>query len=188
MNLNRYLGTLLIAALLFFAPACSTAPENSTNTNAPQTDSAQRKDGTTNTNSNIIQNADGQTVAVLPAPIPQATSTTIAPSVAPSADAPKISLPLSKIDFGTQPKGKKVTRFIELKNSGHSPLNIESVSPSCGCTTVDFPKVLAPGKGGRIKVQVDTGQAVGPHTKSVTIKSNDPTQPSVQVELNFTVK
>ena len=53
---------------------------------------------------------------------------------------------------------------------------------------MDFPKVLPPGKAGTIKVKVDTGTGVGPHTKSVTIKSNDPVQPTLKVDLTFTVK
>jgi hypothetical protein len=53
---------------------------------------------------------------------------------------------------------------------------------------VDFPKVLPPGKAGTIKVKVETGTAPGEHTKSVTIKSNDPSEPSVTVNLVFTTK
>jgi hypothetical protein len=53
---------------------------------------------------------------------------------------------------------------------------------------VDFPKVLQPGKAGKIKVKVDTGKGAGPHTKTVTIKSNDPQEKSVIVEFSFTVK
>ena len=53
---------------------------------------------------------------------------------------------------------------------------------------MDFPKVLSPGKAGSIKVKVDTGTAPGEHSKSVTIKSNDPLQPSVKVEFMFTTK
>jgi hypothetical protein len=53
---------------------------------------------------------------------------------------------------------------------------------------VDFPKVLPPGKAGNIKIKLETGHSPGQHTKSVTIKSNDPDQPSVQIDLAFTVK
>jgi hypothetical protein len=53
---------------------------------------------------------------------------------------------------------------------------------------VDFTKVLPPGKAGQIKVKVETGTTPGLHVKSVTIKSNDPAQPSLQVDLSFDVK
>jgi hypothetical protein len=53
---------------------------------------------------------------------------------------------------------------------------------------VDFPKVLRPGQAGIIKVKVETGKSPGPHTKSVTIKSNDPNDPSRIVQFEFDVK
>jgi hypothetical protein len=53
---------------------------------------------------------------------------------------------------------------------------------------VDFPKVLRPGQAGKIKVKVETGKDPGPHVKSVTIKSNDPVDPSHIVQFVFDVK
>lgn len=53
---------------------------------------------------------------------------------------------------------------------------------------MDFPKVLRPGQVGQIKVKVETGKDPGPHTKSVTIKSNDPDDPSHVVQFEFDVK
>jgi hypothetical protein len=53
---------------------------------------------------------------------------------------------------------------------------------------VDSPKVLRPGQAGSIKVKVDTGKAPGPHVKSVTIRTNDPNDPSVMVQFAFDVK
>jgi hypothetical protein len=53
---------------------------------------------------------------------------------------------------------------------------------------VDFPKVLRPGQAGKIKVKVETGKSPGEHVKSVTIKSNDPSDPSHMVQFAFDVK
>lgn len=53
---------------------------------------------------------------------------------------------------------------------------------------MDFPKVLRPGQAGTIKVKVETGKNPGPHTKSVTIKSNDPNDPSHILQFSFDVK
>jgi hypothetical protein len=53
---------------------------------------------------------------------------------------------------------------------------------------VDFPRVLPPGKAGKIKVKLNTGHSPGEHVKTVTIRSNDPEQPSVVVELVVNVK
>jgi hypothetical protein len=53
---------------------------------------------------------------------------------------------------------------------------------------VDFPKVLRPGQAGAIKVKVETGKSSGEHVKSVTIKTNDPSDPSHIVQFRFDVK
>ena len=53
---------------------------------------------------------------------------------------------------------------------------------------MDFPKVLRPGKAGIIKVKVDTNNVPGEKTKSITIKSNDPEQPSYLVNIKLVVK
>ena len=53
---------------------------------------------------------------------------------------------------------------------------------------MDFSKVLRPGQAGKIKVKVETGKSPGEHVKSVTIKSNDPTDPSRLVQFVFDVK
>lgn len=53
---------------------------------------------------------------------------------------------------------------------------------------MDFPKVLPPGKTGSIRVKVDTGHSPGPHTKYVTIKTNDPDNSKVMVHLSYNVK
>jgi hypothetical protein len=123
-------------------------------------------------------------------PATPAASPASGPTQPASATAlPKLVIPVQKIDFGRQPKAKSLTKSILIKNVGKADLNIESVQPSCGCTTVETPpKVVAPGKTATIKLKIDTGQAPGSHTKSVTIKTNDPVQPVAQVDLTFTVK
>jgi len=60
------------------------------------------------------------------APAPTATAT----PPAPPANAPKLFVPVTKIDFGKQPKEKTITRSITVKNVGKSELKIESVVPS----------------------------------------------------------
>lgn len=109
-------------------------------------------------------------------------------STAANARVPKLVVPGKKIDYGKQPQGITLVRAIVIKNGGRANLNIDAVVPACGCTTVDFPKVLRPGQAGTIKVKVDTGKSPGPHTKSMTIKSNDPTDPSRVVQFSYLVK
>ena len=53
---------------------------------------------------------------------------------------------------------------------------------------MDFPKVLRPGQAGSIKVKVETGKGPGERVKSVTLKTNDPTDPSHIIQFAFDVK
>jgi hypothetical protein len=53
---------------------------------------------------------------------------------------------------------------------------------------VDFPKVLRPGQAGIIKVKVETGNSPGEHVKSITIKTNDPNDPSHIIQFALDVK
>jgi hypothetical protein len=94
----------------------------------------------------------------------------------------------TRIDFGKQPKDKTIAKTISLSNGGKAPLTITAVEPSCGCTTVDFPKLIKPGRSGSIKIKVETGSSPGEHTKSLTIKSNDPVQPSLKLEFVYSTK
>lgn len=110
------------------------------------------------------------------------------PPAAPGPNAPQLLVPLDRINFGKQPKGKSLTRTLLIKNVGKSDLHIADVQPSCGCTAVDFPRVVKPGSVGRIKVKLDTGSSPGEHVKNVTIRSNDPARPSVVVDLVVNVK
>lgn len=76
-------------------------------------------------------------------------------------------------DFGTIPEGPKATHYFEFTNAGKTPLIIQNVSASCGCTTPEWPKQpILPGKKGQIKVIYDTQGRVGPFTKDIYIQSN----------------
>lgn len=177
--------------------ACS-PPENtsSSNSNAAQASNSNASPPvamsepapvTANANASIVT-APVQTSA------PTDKTATIKPSIqpvpaaAPTDKAPKLVAPTAPLEFGKQPMDKTIVKSFPIRNTGNAALNIENVQPGCSCTTVDFPKVLQPGKAGIIKVKVDTGKAAGPHVKSVTIKSNDPVSPSLVVQFTFDVK
>lgn len=75
-------------------------------------------------------------------------------------------------EFGTIPQGTPVTHNFIFTNTGKSPLVLSSVTPSCGCTSPEWPKeAIAAGKSGVIKVTYNA-QAPGPFTKSITVVSN----------------
>jgi|TARA_B110000305_G_C19442209_1_gene642577 hypothetical protein len=76
------------------------------------------------------------------------------------------------IDYGKIDKGSNGERVFLFTNVGTSPLIIENVKGSCGCTVPTKPdKPILPGDKGEIKVKYDTNR-IGGFSKTVTIVSN----------------
>ncbi len=87
-------------------------------------------------------------------------------------------------DFGEIAEGEKVSHRFKFKNVGKYPLIIESVKPSCGCTTPNYSKdPVPPGEEGFIDVEFNSKGRSGKQTKSITIRAN--TEQGVHV-LRFT--
>jgi|JI8StandDraft_2_1071088.scaffolds.fasta_scaffold14699_2 hypothetical protein len=75
-------------------------------------------------------------------------------------------------DFGKIPQGKPVTAEFTVKNTGKTPLVMENIQTSCGCTLADFTRTpIAPNQTGYVKVTYNAN-AVGSFTKTATITSN----------------
>jgi hypothetical protein len=78
---------------------------------------------------------------------------------------------------------------IEIKNVGDDTLKITNVKPSCGCTTAPIDKnVLLPGESGKINVEIDMVTRTGPQTKTITVSSSDPKNPTQIIYLKADVK
>ena len=180
----------IFLALTLVLSACSDSKSKAQNDKPVQSSQEAKPQSDPNT-----VNAQGTVATIQPAPQsqpPQVVAAPVqnpqpAPAISPEK-APKIVLPVKKMSYGPQPKEKTIFRSFTIKNAGKSPLNIESVSPSCSCTTVDFPKVIQAGKSGVIKFKVETGAAPGLREKSITVKTNDPNEPTVSFEFSFLVK
>jgi hypothetical protein len=92
-------------------------------------------------------------------------------------------------DFGTVEAGTPVRYSFKIRNDGAAALEIRSVVPSCGCTTTDYDKVIAPGGEGKITLAVEhTGGYAGEAQKFATVTTNDPLQPRIQLTLHFFFK
>jgi hypothetical protein len=86
-----------------------------------------------------------------------------------------------KHDFGSVFEDSDNHTTFTVKNTGKNPLNIKSVSASCGCTTPSKPeKPIAPGKSDKIEVifHPKPGQ-LNDQTKTVTVIAN--TEPTMSV-------
>ena len=88
-------------------------------------------------------------------------------------------------DWGTVFKGEVVQHRYEVKNTGGSPLIIQKVKPSCGCTVVDeatIDKVIQPGATGRFELKIETSRlTVGKQQKYADVQTNDPKQSAFRV-------
>ncbi len=67
----------------------------------------------------------------------------------------------------------KITYVFDFKNSGNSPMVINRVQASCGCTTPIWTKEpIEPGKSGSITVTYNPAGRPGAFTKTITVYSN----------------
>ena len=101
---------------------------------------------------------------------------TATPAVATAATKPAaetLLLKQTEHDFGKIPQGKPVTYVFEVSNTGTTPLKIDNVQASCGCTTPEWDreKAIEPGSSTKITVGYNAA-AEGPFTKPVTITYN----------------
>ncbi len=106
-----------------------------------------------------------------------------------SANAPKIAVVTKVHDFGKATDGDKLKHVFEVENKGSAPLAIDRVTTSCGCVTaVVKDKQIAPGAKGSIEVTFDTTGRRGSNRKTVTVLSNDPSNPRAQLEVVVNVE
>ncbi len=102
------------------------------------------------------------------------TATTKSTAKVAVAENPSESLLLkeTEFDFGKIPQGKPVTHVFEFTNTGNTPLALDNVQASCGCTTPVWTKdTVAAGQTAVIKVGYNAANE-GPFTKPVTITFN----------------
>jgi len=75
-------------------------------------------------------------------------------------------------NFGKIPQGRPATYTFEIVNTGGSPLKLDNVQASCGCTTPEWSRdPIAAGATSQIRVGYNA-YSEGPFTKTVTIIYN----------------
>tara|TARA_B110000263_G_C15295068_1_gene505224 strand:+ start:1204 stop:1584 length:381 start_codon:yes stop_codon:yes gene_type:complete len=103
-------------------------------------------------------------------------------------NTPEIKFIKEIIDYGEIKKGSDGIRIFNFINTGKSPLKINKVYSSCGCTIPKKPQeVILPGKEGEIQVKYDTNR-IGPIRKTITVNSNASKSPIVILEIKGSVK
>lgn len=75
-------------------------------------------------------------------------------------------------DFGKIPQSRPVTHVFEMVNTGTTPLRLDNVQASCGCTTPEWSREpIKPGGTATIKVGYNAA-AEGYFNKSITLQYN----------------
>jgi hypothetical protein len=96
--------------------------------------------------------------------------------------APQLKLDTSSYTIDVTSSGQNIEKVFTLFNLGSKPLALEVEGTSCGCVGATLStKTLAPSQGGTLtfKMQADNW---GSKTEYVTLKTNDPNQPTLTVE------
>jgi len=82
-------------------------------------------------------------------------------------------------DYGTIVQGADGTCTFSFTNKGKTPIVLNDVKASCGCTVPEWTRTpVAPKEKGSIKVTYNTNN-VGTFTKSITVNSNAINNPVV---------
>lgn len=103
---------------------------------------------------------------------------------------PQVTVSPVDYDFGQIGPDPVTTTFV-VSNQGNGQLQIESVTTSCGCTTAEISRqTIIPGESTNLTVNFDpqthTG-AVGQFLRSVYLRTNDPAQVEVEIQIKANV-
>jgi hypothetical protein len=101
-----------------------------------------------------------------------------------SVVADLLELKESEYDFGKIPQNKPVYHFFEIVNHGSTPLKLDNVTASCGCTTPEWSHDPIPA-GGSQKIKVGYNAAAeGNFEKYITITYNGSSSKQVKIKGN----
>jgi len=102
-----------------------------------------------------------------------------------SLRSPKIFFKEDVHDFGKVPRGPELQYNFKFTNKGNAVLVIDRVSTSCGCTgaTVGDQKEYKKNESGEIKVNFSTQGRQGHQEKTITVFSNDPETPQMNLQI-----
>lgn len=93
-----------------------------------------------------------------------------------------------KVKMGEIPTGTKVSKKIQISNTGKSDLEIINVVSNCGCAFLsDYPKKIAPGETKNITVTFDSLFKDGLNQKGITIYTTDPKNPAITLTVQAVV-
>lgn len=87
-------------------------------------------------------------------------------------------------DFSSIPQGKPVYYSFAITNTGKTPLILDNVQASCGCTTPEWSRdPIAPGATAQIKVGYNAA-AIGLFEKFITVTYNSNQSKQIKIKGN----
>jgi hypothetical protein len=105
------------------------------------------------------------------------------------ADAPRITFDSNSHDFGVITDDHPVTHKFIFTNTGKSTLTISNLQGSCGCTVPALVKKdYLPGESGEVTVTYNPSNRRGKQHTNVTVTSNDPVTPTLQLQVHSNIK
>ncbi len=104
-------------------------------------------------------------------------------------EGPRIAFAETRQSFGEIWHAERSHHTYQFTNEGNADLLITSARASCGCTKPTFPtQPFAPGESGSIDVTYNSVGKQGAQRATIYLRTNDPTQPEVQLKLTGRVK
>lgn len=101
-----------------------------------------------------------------------------------SVRVPRIQFAETIHDFGRVKSGEIMKHEFAFTNTGNADLVIESVRPSCGCTTItDYTRTIPPGGKASLTLEFNSRSLQGEQIKTMLVNSNDPTTPNLVLQL-----
>jgi len=102
--------------------------------------------------------------------------------------APEIKVNNTTFNGGDAAEGSILKAQFKVTNTGKDTLKITGVRPGCGCTVVSYDSIIAPGKSGLIKPEVNLKNFhIGQNSRGVTVTSNDAKNPTLHLMIEFNV-
>jgi hypothetical protein len=109
-------------------------------------------------------------------------------AVAALTNGPHITFATPVYEFGKVKAGDAVKYSYVFTNTGTGTLEVTHVQPQCGCTTAgDWTHKVETGQTGTVAISFNSANYNGPVFKTVTVTSNDKSQPTFSLQLKGTV-
>lgn len=99
-----------------------------------------------------------------------------------NATADVLEMKELEFDFGTIPQGKPVYHTFLITNKSNTPLKLDNVQATCGCTTPEWNReAIAPGATEKIKVGYNAA-AEGAFEKFITVTYNGNSTKQIKIK------